>query len=335
MVRKTAVLFAAADALTLGASNRALAQTSDPRADQLSRRVSPCGRTRLTSTPSSGIVLARPTAGLRQGEAVMRERSRWERAVRRIVTETLRLVPPARALGAIERLAPLYARLALRTGGVLLPRSLRDFPDKVARYFGADRGRERRARLVEARLVFLLTRLVLNQAVRGRTGAESRRLLPIAVDGAEYLDAALAERRGLVLVSAHFGLPALIRLVLEGRGARVVGVGGSFIQGVDVATGRDVWTRARALQRLRAEVEGGSVCVLLADVWGRHHLKTPFLQGRIRVTPGPSPSPRPREARCCPSSPFASRGHGIFAWRSARPCRSATEPAPRRSRTPR
>ena len=68
MVRKTAVLFAAAGALTLGASNRALAQTSGPRADQLSRRVSPCGRTRLTSTPSSGIVLARPTAGLGKGK---------------------------------------------------------------------------------------------------------------------------------------------------------------------------------------------------------------------------------------------------------------------------
>jgi len=216
----------------------------------------------------------------------MRERSRWERAVRRIVTDTLRLVPPDSALGAIERLAPLYARLALRTGGVLLPCNLRDFPDKVAPYFGVDRCRERRARLVETRLVFLLTRLVLSQAVQGRPSAESRRLLPIAVDGADHLDAALAERRGLVLVSAHFGLPALIRLVVEGRDAHVVSVGGSFTRGVDVATGGDVWTRARALQRLRAEVEGGSVCLLLADVWGRHHIKTPFLQGRIRVTPG-------------------------------------------------
>ena len=81
----------------------------------------------------------------------MRERSSWERAVRRIVTETLRLVPPASALGAIERLAPRYARLALRAGGVLLPRTLRDFPDKVAPYLGADRGRERRARLVSRR----------------------------------------------------------------------------------------------------------------------------------------------------------------------------------------
>jgi len=216
----------------------------------------------------------------------MTARSSWERAARRIVTETLRLVPPASVIGAIERLAPCYAQAALYAGGVLLPRTLRDFPDKVAPYLGADRVREQRARLIEARLVFLLTRLVLNQMVHGRPIAESCRLLPIAVDGADHLDAALAERRGLVLVSAHFGLPALIRLVLEGRGARVVGVGASFIQGVDVEIGRDVWARARALQRLRAEVEGGSVCVLLADVRRGRYIDTPFLQGRIPVATG-------------------------------------------------
>ena len=245
----------------------------------------------------------------------MRERSSWELAVRRIVTETLRLVPPDSALGAIDWLAPRYARLALRAGGVLLPRTLRDFPDKVAPYFGADRGRGRRARLVEARLVFLLTRLVVNQVVRGRPGAESRRLLPIAVDGADHLDAALAERRGLVLVSAHFGLPALIRLVLEGRGARVVGVGASFIEGVDVAIGRDVWTRARALQRLRAEVEGGSVCVLLADVGRRRYIETPFLQGRIPVAPGAFALARATRSPLLPV--FAVRAQGARHFRVA------------------
>jgi predicted LPLAT superfamily acyltransferase len=245
----------------------------------------------------------------------MRERSSWERAVRRIVTETFRLVPPVTALGAIEQLAPCYARLALRTGGVLLPRSLRDFPDKVAPYFAADRGRERRARLVEARLVFLLTRLVLNQVVRGSPGAESRRLLPIAVDGADHLDAALAERRGLVLVSAHFGLPVLIRLVVEGRGARVVGVGESFTQGVDMAIGRDVWTRARALQRLRAEVEGGNVCVLLADVRGDRYIETPFLQGHIPVVPGAFVLARATRSPLLPV--FAVRAPGAWHFRVA------------------
>jgi KDO2-lipid IV(A) lauroyltransferase len=132
----------------------------------------------------------------------------------------------------------------------------------------------------------LLTRLVVKQVMQGHPGAESRRLLPIAVDGASHLDAALAARRGLVLVSAHFGLPTLIRLVLEGRAARVVGVGESFVEGVDVAIGPDVWSRARALQRLRAELEGGSVCVLLADVRGDRYIETPFLQGRIPVVPG-------------------------------------------------
>jgi hypothetical protein len=214
----------------------------------------------------------------------MTARSSWERAARRIVTETLRLVPPASVLGAIggsrratRRLRSTLAAFAPHSPG--FPRQGRAVP----------RGRPRpgtRARLIEARLVFLLTRLVLNQMVHGRPIAESCRLLPIAVDGADHLDAALAERRGLVLVSAHFGLPAFIRLVLEGRGARVVGVGASFIQGVDVEIGRDVWARARALQRLRAEVEGGSVCVLLADVRRGRYIDTPFLQGRIPVAIG-------------------------------------------------
>ena len=89
-----------------------------------------------------------------------------------------------------------------------------------------------------------------------------------------------------MLVSAHFGLPALIRLVLEGRGARVVGVGASVIRGVDVAIGRDVWAHARALRRLRAEVEAGSVCMVLADSRRGRYIETPFLQGRIPVGSG-------------------------------------------------
>jgi lauroyl/myristoyl acyltransferase len=53
--------------------------------------------------------------------------------------------------------------------------------------------------------------------VRGTAG-ERRGLGPIELHGATYLDAALAERRGLMLISAHFGLPPLIGLALEQRG---------------------------------------------------------------------------------------------------------------------
>lgn len=243
----------------------------------------------------------------------MSQRSSWERATRRLVTAALRVAPPSALLGAIDRLAPHYARLALHAAGLLLPRGLREYPDRVAPYFGADCGHERRARLVEARLVFLLTRLVVKQLIERSSVAESLRHLPIAVDGADHLDTALAARRGLVLVSGHFGLPILIRLVLEGRGERAVGVGRSSIEGVDVAIGRDVWSRARALQRLRAEVEGGSVCVLLADVRRHRYIETPFLNGRIPVTPGAFVLARATRRPILPA--FAVRASGARHFR--------------------
>ena len=78
-----------------------------------------------------------------------------------------------------------------------------------------------------------------------------RRLGPIEVRGATHLEAALAEHRGLLLISGHFGVPALIRLVLEERGLRVVGVGGVMSDPVDVRIGGDVWTGARSTQQIR------------------------------------------------------------------------------------
>jgi len=88
----------------------------------------------------------------------------------------------------------------------------------------------------------------VNQFLLARGTADERRELgPIEVDGATYLEAALAERRGLMLISAHFGLPPLIGLALEERGLEVVSVGGIRADRVDVVVGRGVWAAARSM----------------------------------------------------------------------------------------
>ena len=207
--------------------------------------------------------------------------------MRRIARAALRPWPAAPVLSAIERAAPRYARLALRARGAGLPRNVSAFPAKVAPYFGATLGPEERARLVEARLVFLLIRSFVNQflLVHG-TGGGPRGLGPIELRGATYLEAALAERRGLLLISAHFGLPPLIGLALEERGLPVVGVGGIMAERVDIVVGRDVWAAARSMQQVRDALADRQVCVLLVDTKRGRYMAPPFLQGRISVAAG-------------------------------------------------
>jgi len=207
--------------------------------------------------------------------------------VRRIARAAIRPWPAAPVLSAVERAAPRYARLALRARGAGLPRNVRAFPAKVAPYLGTGPGAGERARLVQGRLVFLLVRSFVNQflLVRGTAG-ERRGLGPIEVQGATHLEAALAERRGLMLVSAHFGLPPLIGLALEQRGLPVVSVGGIMADRVDVVVGRDVWAAARSMQRVRDALADGQVCVLLIDTPRGRYMEPPFLQGRIPVAAG-------------------------------------------------
>jgi hypothetical protein len=207
--------------------------------------------------------------------------------VRRIARAALRTWPAAPVLSAIERAAPRYARLALRACGAGLPRNVRAFPARVAPYFGSELGPAERARLVEARLVFLLIRSFVSQflLVHGIAG-ERGGLGPIELRGATYLETALAERRGLLLISSHFGLPPLIGLALEERGLPVVTVGGIMADRVDVVVGRDVWAAARSMQRLRDALADGRACVLLVDTPRGRYMELPFLQGRIPVAAG-------------------------------------------------
>ena len=83
--------------------------------------------------------------------------------MRRIAGAALRPWPASPVLSAIERAAPRYARLALRARGAGLPRNVRAFPARVAPYLGTEPGPADHARLVEARLVFLLIRSFVQQ----------------------------------------------------------------------------------------------------------------------------------------------------------------------------
>jgi lauroyl/myristoyl acyltransferase len=217
----------------------------------------------------------------------MRARAGWERVARRIALSVVRRMSPARGFALVERAGPGYAWLARRAGGWLLPRAVRTFPARVESLLGEQLGPGDRARLVEGRLEFLLTRALMNQVLLAHPAAESmRRLAPIGVTGAEHLAAALGEGRGVILISGHFGLPPLIRLVLEDLGASVIGVGGRPAWGVDVTVGGDVWGRARGLHRLREHLAENQVCVMLSDVTYGRHIWAPFLRERLEVALG-------------------------------------------------
>jgi lauroyl/myristoyl acyltransferase len=121
-------------------------------------------------------------------------------------------------------------------------------------------------------------------AARGPADA-ARRLGPIEMRGLEHLEAARGENRGVILASAHFGLPAVIRLAIEERGVPVVGIGGRANR-VEVTLGRDVWTNTRGLTRMREELAAGYVCIILLDVRRGRYTELPFLSGRMPVTVG-------------------------------------------------
>ena len=220
-------------------------------------------------------------------------------------------------LAAIERAAPRYARLALRARGTGLPPSVSAFPAKLAPYLGAPSDNEHRARLVEARLVFLLARAVVTHTLDIHGTEESRhRLGPIEVRGEPHLDAALAEERGVILVSAHFGLPSLIRLILEARGLRVIGVGAREAERVDVVVGGDVWAAARGMQQLRAALAERQVCVLLVDTPRGPYAEPPFLYGRIPVAAGAFRLAQLSRSPLLPVFALHTGGGRDSAWRS-------------------
>jgi lauroyl/myristoyl acyltransferase len=196
-------------------------------------------------------------------------------------------VPPSLVLAAIERGAPRLARLGARTAYRGFPRYLRRFPDRLAPFFGTVLGRlDERARLIEARLSFILVRALVHQMLDVERPADAaRRLGPIEMRGEDHFETARARGRGVILASAHFGLPAVIRLAMEERGVPVVGIGGRASR-VEVTLGKDVWTNTRGLTRMREQLAAGHVCIILLDVRRGRYSELPFLSGHMPVTVG-------------------------------------------------
>jgi lipid A biosynthesis acyltransferase len=205
---------------------------------------------------------------------------RWVSVARWVTRQIARLLPLTPTFAAIERAGTGYARLA-SDGRLPLPRSVRNFPLSVADRVGPSGPTP--AGLVERRLVFVLTRVLLCQALRTHAPDILRRLPPVDMQGVQHLEQALARRRGVVLISGHFGVPELIRPLLDTLGARVVIAGARPFPGVDVAVGPDVWTRAQSLQHLRAALGEGHACIVLPDTRMGRHVEATFLAGRIGI----------------------------------------------------
>jgi lauroyl/myristoyl acyltransferase len=217
----------------------------------------------------------------------MSDGARWQRIARRAARTAMSPMPPSLVLAAIERGAPRVARLGVRTDYRGFPRHLRRFPDRIAPFFGTVLGRlDERARLIEARLSFILVRALVHQMLDAERPADAaRRLGSVEMRGEDHFETARAQGRGVILASAHFGLPAVIRLAIEARGVPVVGIGGRASR-VEVTLGKDVWTNTRGLTRMREELASGHVCIILLDVRRGRYSEMPFLGGRMPIAIG-------------------------------------------------
>jgi lauroyl/myristoyl acyltransferase len=124
-----------------------------------------------------------------------------------------------------------------------------------------------------------------SDAVR-RLSVGSRLAARLDVRGREHLEAALAASRGVVLVTAHFGLPGLIRAVFDAVGVHAVAASRGGRRDGALPFGGDSWTRTRTLYRLRDELAQGHVCVLMADGDKGSGVRVPFFEGELTVGRG-------------------------------------------------
>jgi lauroyl/myristoyl acyltransferase len=195
----------------------------------------------------------------------------------------LRVVPPRWLAGAIDRVAPAYARAAIHSAWLPLPGSVERFLERAPHVRGERLRAEDRRRLAAGRLTFLLTRVLVNLALETWPPAGAhRRLPPVEIEGLDHLDAALDRGAGAVLVTAHFGFPRLIRSALATRGIDVVAAGTAG-RWADESIDGDIWNRTRGLRRLRAELARRRVCFFLADSRRGRGVEVPVLASRLQI----------------------------------------------------
>lgn len=212
-----------------------------------------------------------------------------------------RLVPVVLALTAVRGLARGWAWLGFRAG-FPLPRRVRRFPDQVAHLFGRSRDGHQTRGIIEARLVYSATHLFSHRVLEAdRLSARRLSRGVIEAHGQGHLESALARGRGVILLTAHFGFPQMIRPVLETLGLPSIAARSVSRREGDIALGEDLWARARAFHRLRAELAENRACVLLADGTLGDRIGVPFFHQPLMVGLGAFALSR---LAACPVLPF-------------------------------
>ena len=192
-------------------------------------------------------------------------------------------LPVSLSPGAVEAGARRYARMALRTRWLPLFRNAR--ASAVSE-----------PEVVEDR--FVLKVLNWLDEVRPLTLAPAA---AVEIRGLGHLRAALENRRGVVLITGHFGFPPAIRAALEATGTPWLTLRQFGLRSGAAALGTDPWARVRALRHAREALSHNHACLLLADGGQGATARVPFLGESLDLSLGAFALAR---AARCPILPF-------------------------------
>jgi hypothetical protein len=221
----------------------------------------------------------------RPGPGTGRARPRVEERGGALVRAATALVPPVLGLRLWSRLAGPSAWLTGTVGPSLLPEVIREHPRRVADLLGETIVPLDGRRLMRERLSFLVARRLVSRAL---TSDRGRRYLRAHLDvqGLEHLQLACEAGKGVVLITTHFGLPFVMRIVLRRLGISHVHAKLGEQTGENIAVLGDTWARIAALRRFRTALAGGTACTLLVDGRMGAPLRLPFFRGSTDLTLG-------------------------------------------------
>ena len=192
-------------------------------------------------------------------------------------------LPISLSLGAVAAGARRYARVALRTRWLPLFRNARA-PAGPAPAVVEDQ--------------FVLKVLNWFDEVRPFALASAS---TIEIRGLAHFRGALETRRGVVLVTGHFGFPPAIRAAFEATGTPWLTLRQYGLRDGGASLGTDPWARVRALRQARAALGQNHACLLLADGGQGATARVPFLDGTLDLSLGAFALAR---AAGCPILPF-------------------------------